>query len=63
MIYTHQQLHAEYMKRYPHMPISPAVARQFTLVYPPTTLERDVERLYDWVGAQGLAEEGCEEEW
>lgn len=51
------------MKRYPHMPISPAVARQFTNIYPPTTLERDVERLYDWVGAQGLAEEGCEEEW
>ena len=63
MKHDYKSLHAEYMKRYPHLPISLEVARQYTLIYPLTTYEKDTARLADWVGSQGLYEQGAEEEW
>lgn len=65
---TYQLLYDEYMERYPHMPITHDIARDFVKHLPDTDvpiedIKRLADRLYDYVGSQGLYEQGAEEEW
>lgn len=53
------ELYSEYMQTYPHMPVCKEVVRD----YLGTHKNPSVHMLYDWVGSQGLYEEGAEEEW
>lgn len=61
-----KELYQEYMHRYGHMPISFEVVRDFLGTHKHlANADKDtvLDHLYDWVGSQGLYEDGAEEEW